>query len=72
MDTQNEFVAKRLAAHVAACKDVYADPLVLAALADQAAAAAVVARWKAPREALAATPCSEYHYPGYGPRRQAD
>lgn len=75
MQTQTEFVAKRLEAHVAACADVLADPLVKAALADRAAAIEVLGRWKARTEAprpVAPLVTSEYHYPGYGPRRQAE
>jgi len=72
MDTSNEFVAKRLEAHAAACAGIETDPLVKAAIADRAAAIEIAARWKAPRETVTAAPCSEYHYPGYGPRRQAE
>ena len=73
METQTEFVAKRLAAHKAACADTMADPLVALAFEDQRRAAEVMARWKALRETPVAYPaCSEYHYPGHGPRRQAE
>lgn len=71
METQSEFVAKRLKAHVAACADVSADPLVVAALADRAAAVEIAARWNSPRETMTATPHSEYRYNG-GVRRQAE
>lgn len=76
MDKQTEFVSKRLAAHVAACADVMADPLVKIALADRAAAIDVLARLKAYRETppapVATIESVEYVYPGYGPRRQAE
>lgn len=71
METQAEFVAKRLQAHTAACNDVFSDPLVRAALADQATAREVIARWNNPQEVVAPEPCAEYHYTG-GSRRQAE
>lgn len=73
MDTQAEFVAKRLAAHTAACSDIFTDPLVQAAIADQAVARQVMGRWKALRETPVAPAATmpEYVYTG-GPRRQAE
>ena len=71
MDKQAEFVAARLAAHVAACANIGSDPLVRAAMDDRAVAVEIAARWNEPREVVARPACSEYHYTG-GIRRQAD
>lgn len=72
MKTEAEFVAKRREAHAAGTRDLDSDPLVMAALADRAAAVEVVKRWNSYREQTVVVKTQvKYRYKG-GVRRQAD